>query len=89
MAYDSDEGSFHLTPAGWVREDYEPFRADRIETWHYSMHQAFGWSREHRSLYCKWVDQAIGRPERDALRKKYGWPYGLTRSKDVFIGDAP
>ena len=81
----SNEGAFHLTPAGWLRVDDEPFPADRIETWRYSMHQASGWSREHRSLYCEWGDQAIAREERDTLRKKYGWPYGLTPSRDTVI----
>ena len=89
MAYDSDEGAFHLTPAGWLRVDDEPFPADRIETWRYSMHKASGWSREHRSLYCEWADHAIAREERDTLRKKYGWPYGLTPSRDTIIGSAP
>ena len=89
MAYDSDEGAFHLTPAGWLRVDEEPFPADRIETWRYSMYQALGWSREHKSLYCEWVDPAIAREERDLLRKKYGWPDGLAPSRDIIIGSAP
>lgn len=45
MAYDSDDGYFHLTPDGWKRQDEEPFPENRVETWQYSMHQASGWSR--------------------------------------------
>ena len=81
--------AFHLTPAGWIRLDEEPFPLDRIETWRYLMHQASAWSREHRALYCEWVDQAIAREERDLLRKKHGWPSGLTPSGDTVIGPAP
>jgi hypothetical protein len=87
MAYDSDQGYFHLTRVGWVREDDEPFPKDRVvETWRYSMHQASGWSREHKSLGCEWADPMVSRSDRDALRQKFGWPYGMTGSRDASIG---
>jgi hypothetical protein len=87
MAYDSDEGHFHLMREGWVREDNEPYPTGRIETWRYSMHQASGWSREYRSLICEWVTSTLAQSERDSIRNKFGWPYGMTRSRDVTIGD--
>lgn len=30
-----DNGLYHLTPAGWVRQDNAPFPTDRLETWSY------------------------------------------------------
>jgi hypothetical protein len=86
VAYDSDAGYFHLTEKGWVREDDEPFPAYRIETWRYSMHQASGWSREQRSLSCEWVAPNLDRAERDKIREKFGWPHGMSQSRDTSIG---
>jgi hypothetical protein len=85
VAYDSDERCFHLTPQGWVREDNEPYPADRIETWHYSMSQASGWSRERRSLSCEWATPTLTRAERDKIRKKFGWPHGMSQTRDSRI----
>ena len=89
MAYDSDEGAFHLTPAGWLRVDEEPFPADRIETWRYSMYQALGWSREHKSLYCEWVDQRLPAKSVIFCEKNMVGQYGLAPSRDIIIGSAP
>lgn len=86
MAYDSDDGHFHLTPSGWVRQDDEPFPADRIETWHYSMHQASGWSREHRTLSCVWVSPNISRAERDLVREQFEAPYGFGERSRQYTG---
>jgi hypothetical protein len=88
MAYDSDEGFYHLTPRGWVRKDVEPFPEGRVETWRYTMHQSSGWSEERRKLHCRWVEPNVSRDERDSLRKQFGWPYG-PRSKHSVIGDPP
>jgi hypothetical protein len=41
------------------------------------MHQSSGWSAEKRKLSCSWADSKLGRLERDALRKQFGWPYGF------------
>lgn len=87
MSYDSDEGYFHLTRQGWVRKDGEPYPNDRIETWHYSMHQSSGWSAEKRNLSCSWADSKLGRPERDGLRNQFGWPYGLGRDRHDHVGE--
>lgn len=88
MSYDSDEGLFHLTPDGWVREDDEPYPADRVETWRYKSSQTSGWSKEYRNLTCIWADPNISRQERDAPRKKHGWPGLDPRDRNHTIGDA-
>jgi hypothetical protein len=87
LAYDSDDGLFHLTPAGWLRKDNEPFPPGRIETWHYSMTQSSGWFEERRSLNCLWVDPARNRTERDTLRRQFGWPYGFRRDHNDHVGE--
>jgi hypothetical protein len=87
MAYDSDEGFFHLTADGWVRKDEEPFPEARIETWRYRMHQSSGWSDEKRQLHCKWADPKLSRADRDALRKKFGLPYGFGRDCNDYVGE--
>jgi hypothetical protein len=87
MAYDSDEGHFHLTREGWKRVDDDPFPEGSIKTWAYSMAQASGWSREFRSFKCVWADPDVSRSERDRLRQELGWPYKLEPSRDVNFGE--
>jgi len=66
MAWDKSEDDYHLTPRGW---EYGEPPDDRVETWHSSMYQASGWSKEHIRWTCTWVNQDIPRAERDALRR--------------------
>ena len=87
MAYDSDNGYFHLMTTGWVRQDEEPFPEGRVETWHYTMSQASGWSREYRSLHCDWVSPDVSRADRDALREKFGDAISFPPSRDNTIGE--
>jgi hypothetical protein len=71
MAYDRDDGYFHLTPDGWKRQDEEPFPENRIETWQYSMHQASGWSKENVSWSCVWASPDHSPSEREVLRRRF------------------
>jgi hypothetical protein len=87
MTYDSDDGFFHLTLEGWVRKDDEPFSEGRVETWRYSMLQSSGWSEVRRRLHCRWVDPNRSRVDRDAIRKRFGWPYGLGEGAKDYIGE--
>lgn len=68
MAWDRSEDDYHLTPRGWESGELPD---DRVETWHRSMHQASGWSKEHITWTCTWVNQDIPRDDRDALREKH------------------
>lgn len=85
MAYDSDDGFWHLTPNGWVRKDEEPFPSDRLETWHYSMSQASGWSQEHRSWTCTWASPDHSRADRDMLRIQHPIPDQKLKHERGFV----
>lgn len=67
----ADEGYFHLTKDGWVRRDFEPFPADRIETWHYETKTPSPAHKELVHLTRVWVAQ---QPETEivSLRHRYG-----------------
>ena len=74
MAYDRDEGFFHLTATGWRRQDIEPYPEGRIETWLFKSSQTSGWSSEQVSMVAVWAAKNIPRADRDALRDKFPMP---------------
>jgi hypothetical protein len=83
MTFDRDQGSYHLTPTGWVKGGEPP--PDRIETWNYDMCQASGWSKEIFYFDQVWVDEAIGKAERDAMWEKFGMPVLPNKTRDVIL----
>jgi hypothetical protein len=85
VAYDRDEDLFHLTPTGWARKSDEPFPSDRVETWSYDMYQASGFSKEIVTFKRVWINEEVDQAQRDEMRKKFGFPYKSTRSREVSI----
>jgi len=83
MAYDSGQGSYHLTPGGWVKGGEPP--PDRLETWDFDMYQASGWSKEIFNFDRVWINEGVSEAERDAAWKKFGPPLSSTRTRDVTI----
>lgn len=67
----SDEGYFHLTENGWLRQDMEPFPTTRLETWHYETTTPSSAHKELVHLTRIWI--APG-PEAEiaAIRHRYG-----------------
>lgn len=68
MSYDNDKTIYSLTPSGWIVEEPHP---DAVERWSRHVYQASGWSREHITWSCLWVNPDVPRPERDRIRNKY------------------
>jgi hypothetical protein len=85
VAYDRDEGLFHLTTSGWSSKSDEQFPPDRAETWSYDMYQASGWSKEIITFKRVWINDAIDEAQRDEMRSKFGFPYSSTRFREVTI----
>jgi len=84
MAYDRGGGSsYHLTSTGWVKGGEPP--ADRVETWNCNMCEARGWSKEIFYFDQVWVDEAIGRADRDAMWEKFGMPVLPNRAREVIL----
>ena len=83
MAYDRDQGSYHLTPIGWVKGGEPP--PDRVETWKYDTCPASVWSKEIFHFDRVWVDEAIGRADRDAMWEKFGMPVLPNKIRDVIL----
>jgi hypothetical protein len=81
MDDDRDQGSYHLTPTGWVKGDKPP--PDRVKTWNYDTCQASVWSKEIFRFDQVWVDKAIGEADRDAMWDKFGMPVLPNKSPDV------
>lgn len=83
MAYDSDQGSYHLTPRGWIEGSEPP--PDRLETWDYDMYQASGWSKEVFNFERVWINEVVSEAERNAVWKKFGAPLSSDRNRDVSL----
>jgi hypothetical protein len=83
MAYDRDQGSYHLTPTGWIKSGNPP--PGRVETWNYNMCEASGWSKEIFYFDRVWVDDAIGKADRDAMWDKFGMPVTPNKIRDVIL----
>jgi hypothetical protein len=83
MAHDREQGTYHLTPTGWVIGDEPP--PGRIETWNYDRCEASGWSKEIFYFDRIWVNKAIGKVNRDAMWEKFGMPVVPNRTRDVIL----
>ena len=83
MAYDSGQGSYHLTPRGWIRGTQPP--PNRLETWDYYMYQASGWSKEVFNFERVWINEAVSEAQRDAARQKFGPPLLSNSTRDVSL----
>jgi len=86
MAYDRDHGSYHLTPTtptGWVKGGEPP--PDRVETWKYDTCPASVWSKEIFHFDQVWVDEAIGKADRDAMSEKFEMPVLPNKIRDVIL----
>jgi hypothetical protein len=83
MAHDRDQGSYHLTPIGWVKGQEPP--PDRVETWNYDACPTSGWSKEIFRFDQVWVDEAIGKADRDAMLEKFGIPVTPNKTRDVIL----
>jgi hypothetical protein len=83
MAYDCEQGTYHLTPTGWVKGDEPPPR--RIETWNYVICPASGWWKEIFHFNRAWADEAVDKAARDAMWEKFGMPVMPNRTRDVIL----
>lgn len=68
----TDTGLFHLTPKGWLRQDHQPFPADRVETWSYNMECPADDVREQVCLRRIWTSTKATLQHRDALHAQFG-----------------
>jgi hypothetical protein len=67
-----DRGFFHLTPHGWVRQDYQPFPADRVETWSYEMECLTEDAKERACLTRIWISSSMTPQDHVAIRAHFG-----------------
>lgn len=76
----NENGYFHLTPGGWVRQDQAPFPQDRCETWLYEMEWPCEDAKEQVTLTKIWA-----RPgdTADGLRARFGDPVTPTPARNV------
>ena len=75
-------GYFHLTPAGWVRQDVGPFPPDRCETWFYEMEWPEEDAKEQVTLTKIWASSVPGSAN-DALRARFGNAVAPTPARNV------
>lgn len=74
----SEEGFYHLTPAGWQRKDHLPFPADRLETWRFQSETLAEDAKEMVHLTRLWTSHASTPEQRDQLRARFGNPVRAT-----------
>jgi hypothetical protein len=80
-----DEGYFHLTPHGWVRQDNQPFPDDRVETWRYEMDCPAEDAKDQVCLTRVWFAPGTVEKARDALRSSFGQPLMATPERNVTL----
>jgi hypothetical protein len=80
-----DNGLFHLTPRGWLRQDHQPFPSDRLETWSYNMECPADDAKEQVCLRRIWMNAKVGPERRDAMRALFGFPKGPSRERNVTL----
>ena len=80
-----DHGFYHLTPTGWVRQDLQPFPADRVETWVYEMECPAEDAKDRVCLTRTWINPGASGEQRDALRKRYAAPMTPTPDRNVTL----
>ena len=81
----TDCGFFHLTPGGWVRQDHQPFPADRVETWSYEMECPAEDSKEQVCLTRIWKKSSLPQGDFDTLRARFGDPLLPTSERNVSL----
>lgn len=70
----SDEGFYHLTNAGWLRQDDRPFPAGRFETWRFESETPAVDAKEQIHLTRLWTSADSTPEQRDLLRVRFGYP---------------
>lgn len=80
-----DNGFYHLTPNGWVRQDRQPFPDDRVETWSYEMECPTEDAKDRVCLTRIWAHPQASTAERDALRRRYAQPMTATPERNVTL----
>ncbi len=80
-----DSGFFHLTPQGWLRQDHQPFPADRVETWSYNMECPADEVREQVCLRRIWTNPRTTPERRDAIRALFGDAQFPTTERNVTL----
>jgi hypothetical protein len=81
----SEQGYFHLTPTGWVRQDQVPFPQDRCETWLYEMEWPQEDAKERVTLTRIWRSPSSDTATNDGLRALFGDPVAPTQSRNVTL----
>jgi len=78
MPYEMRELDFHLTPAGWTKNE---IAADyTVETWRLSVHQESAWSKPQQAWRRIWQSLAWSETERERLRRTFPLPAEVRES---------
>ena len=78
-------GYYHLTPEGWRRKDFEPFPANRVETWQYVSETPSDAAKEQVHLVRLWSSANASVTQRALLRAKFGVPIEIGRDRHITI----
>ena len=85
----TDSGFFHLTPNGWLRQDHQPFPADRLETWSYNMECLADDAKEQVRLCRVWMSSKVTPQLRDAIHARFGDAQRPTPERNVTLECRP
>ena len=80
-----DSGFCHLTPDGWVRRDYQPYPADRVETWSYDSRCPADDAKEQVCLRRIWTNAKITPERREDLPTRFGHARSPTPERNVTL----
>ena len=80
-----DTGYYHLTPDGWRRKDFEPYPANRVETWRYESETPSDAAKEQIHLVRLWSSTGASTAQRAQLRAKFGVPIEIAHDRHITI----
>jgi len=81
----SDSGYLHLSPAGWVRKDEQPFPANRLETWRYEMERPAADAKERVHLTRIWADPGVPGSRIAGLHAQFGDAVAARKDRHVVL----
>jgi hypothetical protein len=79
----ADEGYFHLTDAGWVRHDCQPYPSRRLETWKYELECEAEDAKEQVCLTEVWSDPTANGEHIAALHRQFGEPLNPVKGRNI------
>ncbi|MES2294291.1 MAG: hypothetical protein V4527_13395 [Pseudomonadota bacterium] len=69
-----DQGFFHLTDNGWVRQDSHPYPPGRVETWKYEMECDSKDAKEQVCLTKVWSNPNAPMEHVASMHRQFGVP---------------